>query len=167
MDEYTAPNEVNIADDDNVIAALLENAKTAPNRPALAYREGDSFIDVSTADFASTVRELAAGLIGLGIEPGDRVCIFMKTRIEFTYLDYAIWCVGATTVTIYETSSAEQVEWIVSDSEAVAIICGNPELRARFESISEQTPDCRHVLTVGAGAIDGLRESGENVNQSA
>jgi long-chain acyl-CoA synthetase len=167
MDEYTAPNEVEVAEDDNVIAALLENAKTAPNRPALAYREGDQFIDVSTADFASTVRELAAGLIGLGIQPGDRVCIFMKTRIEFTYLDYAIWGVGATTVTIYETSSAEQVEWIVGDSGAVAIICGNPDLRARFESVSERTPDCRHVLTVGKGAIDGLREGGANIDQSA
>ena len=55
-------------------------------------------------------------MIGLGVNPGDRVAIFMKTRIEFTLLDYAIWFCGATTVTIYETSSAEQVEWIVGDS---------------------------------------------------
>ncbi len=167
MDEYTSPNSVDIADDDNVIAALLENAKSSPNRPALAYREGDSFIDVNTGEFAATVRELAAGLIGLGISPGDRVCIFMKTRIEFTYLDYAIWCAGATTVTIYETSSAEQVEWIVSDSEAVAIICGNAELQARFESISERTSNCKHVLTVGEGAMDALRASAADVDQSA
>jgi len=167
MNEFTTPDAVEIAEGDNVIAALLGNAKIAPNRPALAYRDGDKFIDVSTAEFASTVRELAAGLIGLGIEPGDRVCIFMKTRIEFTYADYAIWCAGATAVTIYETSSAEQVEWIVSDSGAVAIICGNADLRSRFESISERTPDCRHVFTVGEGAMDALRENAVDVDQSA
>ena len=59
------------------------------------------------------MRELAAGLISLGIEPGSRVCLFMPARIEFTYLDYAIWAAGCATVTIYETSSADQVEWIV------------------------------------------------------
>jgi len=78
MDGYTAPNPVEVTEDDNVIAAFLENAKTAPNRPALGYREGDSFIDVNSGEFASTVRELAAESIGLGIQPGGLICIFMR-----------------------------------------------------------------------------------------
>ena len=73
MKEYTAPGEVDVRSDDNVVSALMENARTAPDRGALAYRDGDRFVDVSTAEFAETVRALAAGLIGLGIEPGDRV----------------------------------------------------------------------------------------------
>jgi long-chain acyl-CoA synthetase len=167
MNEYTAPGAVDVTSDDNVVEALLANARTAPGRAALAYREGDAFVDVSTADFVDTVRGLAAGLIGLGIEPGDRVCIFMRTRIEFTYLDYAIWFVGATTVTIYETSSPYEVEWIAGDSGAKAIICGNAELRARFDSVAERTPACTHVFTLGEGGLDEIRAAGEGVEQSA
>ena len=167
MNEYTAPGAVDVASNDNVVEALLANARSAPDRAALAYRDGDAFVDVSTVDFVDTVRGLAAGLIGLGIEPGDRVCIFMRTRIEFTYLDYAIWFVGATTVTIYETSSPYEVEWIVGDSGARAIICGNAELRSRFDSIAESTPACAHVFTLGDGGFDEIRAAGEGVEQSA
>ena len=105
MQEYTAPGAVHVEPDDNVVTALLANAEEAPDRAALAYRKGDEFVDVSTKEFVEKVRAYAAGLIGLGVEPGDRVSIFMKSRIEFTLLDYAIWAAGATTVTIYETSS--------------------------------------------------------------
>jgi non-ribosomal peptide synthetase component F len=122
--EYTAPGGVDVPAADNVVSALMENAEQSPTRPALAYREGDGFVDISTADFAETVSALAAGLVGIGIEPGDRVCIFMPTRVEFTYFDYAIWSVGATAVTIYESSSPDQVEWIVGNSDATGIICG-------------------------------------------
>jgi long-chain acyl-CoA synthetase len=67
--------------------------------------------------------------MSLGLAKGDRVCVFSPTRYEFTVLDYAIWTAGLATVTIYETSSAEQVEWIVRDSEAKAIICATDDLR--------------------------------------
>ena len=82
------------------------------------YRQGDTFVNVSARDFAEKVKRLAAGLVALGIEPGSRVCIFSKSRIEFAYLDYAIWAAGCATVTIYESSSPDQVEWIVGNSDA-------------------------------------------------
>ena len=91
MDRYSAPGQVEIGERDNVVTALLDNARKDPDHAALAVRVGDEFVDVSTAEFVRRVREYAAGLIGLGIKPGDRVAIFMKTRIEFTLLDYAIW----------------------------------------------------------------------------
>ena len=167
MNEYTEPNVVDVAADDNVAAALLENGRTAPRHAALAFRDGDRFVDVTTAEFVATVRDLAAGLIGLGVQPGDRVCIFMKTRIEFTYLDYAIWFAGATTVTIYESSSADQVEWIVGDSGAVAVFCGNADLRARYDTIAERTPLCEHVFVIDDGGLEKLRSAGSDVDATA
>ena len=167
MKEYIAPGEVDVAADDNVVTALMENAKQSPARPALAYRDGDGFVDISTADFAETVRSLAAGLVGLGIEPGDRVCIFMPTRVEFTYFDYAIWSVGATAVTIYESSSPDQVEWIVGNSDATGIICGDDELLGRFQEIAERTPHCVHAFSLEQGALDTIREAGSEVDPSA
>ena len=68
------------------------------------------------------MQALAKGLIAKGIAPGDRVALMSKTRYEWTLADYAIWCAGAVTVPIYETSSSEQVAWILGDSGAVAMI---------------------------------------------
>ena len=164
MDEFTEPGAVTVAPDDNAVAALLENARRRPHAAALAHRHGDHFVDVSTADFVARSRELAAGLIGLGVAPGDRVAVFMKTRIEFTYLDYAIWMAGATTVTIYETSSADQVEWIVGNSGSVALVCGNAELRSRFDEIADRTPQCRHVFAVDEGGLDEIAAAGSDVD---
>ncbi len=157
--EYTSPGAVDVPADDNVVAALFENAAQFPDRPALAERRGDEFVDVTTASFASTVRTVASALVSLGIGRGDRVCLFMPSRIEFTYLDYAIWCAGATSVTIYETSSADQVEWIVGNSGAVGVICGTPQLRERVEQVRDRLPNCRHVFTIDVeGHGDGFDE---------
>ena len=81
-------------------------------------------------------------------------------------LDYAIWFSGATTVTIYETSSAEQVEWIIGDSGAVAVICGNDELRARFDQVAERLPACTNVFVAG-GDLDRLVAAGSDVDNGA
>lgn len=167
MNEFTAPDAVTVADDDNVAAALLDNARTHPDRPALAYRRGSQFVDVSTEAFVATVRDLAKGLIGLGVQPGDRVCIFMPSRIEFTYLDYAIWFAGATTVTVYETSSPEQIEWIVGNSEATVLVTSTAELENRYKSVADRLPDCRHVFVVDEDGLDDLRAHGADVDDAA
>jgi long-chain acyl-CoA synthetase len=166
MQEYTEPNAVEIASDDNVVTALLANERTSPDHAALAVRKGDEFVSVSTAEMVRRVRELATGLIGIGVEPGDRVCIFMKSRIEFTLLDYAIWFAGATTVTIYETSSADQVEWIVGNSGAVALFCGNADLLSRYDEVAERLPDCEHVFVADDRGLDAVVAAGADVDEA-
>ena len=71
------------------------------------------------------MRALARGLIAAGVAPGDRVALMSHTRYEWTLIDYALWSVGAVVVPIYETSSAEQAEWILSNSAARAVIVEN------------------------------------------
>src|SRR5262245_54499081 len=165
MQEFTTPGEVAVEADDNVVTALFANGERHPQRPALAYRSEDRFVSVSTSELVTTVRELAAGLISLGIEPGSRVCLFMPTRIEFTYLDYAIWAAGGATVTIYETSSADQVEWIVGDSRAVAVICGSQDQRKGYDLVAGRLPAVEHVLVVDDGAIAELTKLGRRIAQ--
>jgi long-chain acyl-CoA synthetase len=166
MQEFTTPGAVDVPPDDNVVTALLANGERFPQRAALSYRGADAFVDVSTAQLVTTVRELGAGLVSLGIEPGSRICLFMPARIEFTYLDYAIWAAGCATVTIYETSSADQVEWIVGNSGAVAVICGSDQQRKVFDSVADRLPDAKHVFTVDDGAVAELIKLGRQIPQS-
>lgn len=122
MKTYTTPGAVGVEPEFNVVQQLLKRVESSPDHPALAYRDGDAFVDVSTSELWVIVRELAAGLVAAGVQKGDRVALHSGTRIEFTYFDYAIWAAGAATTTIYETSSAEQVRWILSDSGSVVLI---------------------------------------------
>ena len=165
MKEFIAPGEVAIDPAENITTQLWTNEKTLPDHAIAAFRVGDGpFRDVTYAEFASQVRRVAAGLLALGLEKGDRVCIFSPTRYEFTVLDYAIWTAGMATVTIYETSSAEQVEWIVGDSGAKAIICASDDLKKVFLEKAGELGTCEHVFSLDSGGLEALIESGANVS---
>lgn len=166
MKEFHTPALVEVAPDDTAIAALFDQAEKHPNRPAIAYRDGDRFVDVSLRDFANKVRLLAAGLVSLGIEPGAKIALHSGTRPEFTYFDYAIWAAGCVTVPIYETSSEEQVEWIIANSEAVAVISENQEMKDKFDSVAGSIPTCEHSIVIEHGGFDELIKAGSEVDQS-
>jgi long-chain acyl-CoA synthetase len=167
MQEYTAPGEKPLPPDATLLQPLLEHARATPAKPLLAYRQGDRFIDVSAQEFAETVERLARGLIALGVQPGDRVAIMSATRIEWTYADYAILAAGATTVPIYDTSSAEQVEWIMSDSGAVAAFFENKQLKAVHDEVADRTPACKHVFVFEDGGLEELAARGNDVDAAA
>lgn len=144
---------------DNVISLLAQRASDMPDAPAISYRDGDHFTDVSAAEMFADVLTLAEGFVALGIEPGDRVALFSATRMEFALLDYALWAAGAVPVTIYETSSAEQVEWIIGNSESVALVCETPEMKAVYGEVADRLPSCRHVFVITSGALDDIRSA--------
>ncbi len=157
--EYSSPSLVEIDPNDNPVSALLALAEATPNKPALSHREGDRFVDVSLGEFAAEVKRIAAGLVGMGIEPGSKICLHSGTRPEFTYLDYAIWAAGCVTVPIYETSSEEQVEWIIGNSEAVAVISETGEMKRSFDAVSASLPNVRHSLIIEDGGIDNIKRA--------
>jgi len=157
MKTFTTPGATSVDKQVNVVAQLLERVHKAPDHPALSYREGDSFVDVSTADMWKTVRDLAAGLVAAGVNKGDRVALHSGTRIEFTYFDYAIWAAGAATTTIYETSSVEQVKWILSDSGCVALISESAETHSVYQEVADTLPECANAFVIEDGAVDKLR----------
>lgn len=163
MQEYTSPGAIPVDPELTVPDTLWAVESAHPSKAVLAHRDGDSFVDMTLSEMAGKVRRLAAGLMALGLNKGDRVCLFSPTRIEFTLLDYAIWAAGCATVTIYETSSAEQVEWIVGNSEAKAIIIADATLREVFDSVAPNLPTCEHVFVIDDGGLDRLTELGGTV----
>jgi long-chain acyl-CoA synthetase len=166
MKTHTTPTTVHISDADNVVSALMSRADAAPTHAALAYREGEQYEGIETAAFAAEVREVAAGIVALGVEPGSRVALFCSTRWEFTLFDYAIWAAGCSAVTIYESSSAEQVEWIVGDSDARMLICETTAMKDLYESVAERLPDCADVLVISEDAVGTLKERGSKATRA-
>jgi long-chain acyl-CoA synthetase len=129
MREYSTPAAVEIPPSAGLTDVVFERAGREPGRVIMRRKDaatGGGWQDVTAQQFAADVTALAKGLIATGIGTGDRVALMSRTRYEWTLLDYAIWAAGATTVPIYETSSAEQVEWILSDSGARALIVETP-----------------------------------------
>lgn len=124
----------------HLLQPLIERAAVDPHRAVAAYRDGDRFVDVAAADFLDRVRRLAKGLLAIGIEPGDRVALMSRTRLEWLLVDYAILAAGGVTVPAYETSSAEQLRWILTDSDAVAVIVETAEMGRLHSSIARETP---------------------------
>jgi long-chain acyl-CoA synthetase len=125
--EYSLPALVEIPAATSLADVVFTRARTEPHAVMMRKRSGGRWDDVTAGQFHDEVSALAKGLIAAGIEPGDRVALMSRTRYEWTLIDYAIWTAGAVTVPIYETSSVEQVEWILSDSGARAAFAETPE----------------------------------------
>ena len=147
----------------NVADIVYDNAASRPDHVAIRRRTGDAWQDVTARAFADEVSAAAKGLIAAGIQPGDRVAVMSKTRYEWTLFDFALLTVGAVVVPIYETSSAEQVEWILSDSGARGVVVETAEHADIVESVRAQTPELAHVWQIDAGAVDALVAGGAEV----
>jgi long-chain acyl-CoA synthetase len=165
--EYTQPGEVTVAPEDNVVTALMDRAQRRPDAKALAYRDGDRFVDLTVSEVASRVRELAAGLVACGVEPGDRVALFSKTRLEFTLCDLAILSAGAVTVPIYETSSAAQVKWVVGNSGAKVLLVEDDALSAIVDEVAGELGDLQHTFVIDRNGLGELTHKGQMVEASA
>ncbi len=163
MTTYLSPGEVRVDASHNLTTSLWTDRRVAPDRPTLAEPDGDGFRTWTMLGFVDEVEALARGLIALGVAPGDRVAVFSATRIEFTLLDYAIWAAGAVSVPLYETSSAEQVAWILEDSGARLLVCESSALAELHATVAARTPQCERVLVIEDGALDALRAAGVRV----
>ena len=164
MDQYTVPAIVPPATKGNLSDLVADRAANEPNRITLSRPLGQGWQGVSAKEFDSEVRAVAKGLIAANINVGDRVAIMAKTRYEWTVLDFAIWYAGGVSVPIYETSSAEQVEWILADSGAVAIIVETPQHREIVNPVI--TSACKSIWTITDGALDELSTLGSKISDS-
>lgn len=163
--ETTGPKMAPLAADAHLLEPIIERAQRDPGRPVAAYRDGNHFVDVSARELYNRVRRLAKGLIASGIEVGDRVTIMSHSRLEWLLLDYAILAAGAVTVPAYETSSAEQLQWILSDGEIVLLFLENEAMRSIHAQVHD-TPMCREVLVIDEGALDVIERRGLDVDDA-
>ena len=148
----------------NLTNLIAERAWFEPERIMVSRPLGDGWQPVSARELEAEVRATAKGLIASGVEIGDRVAIMARTRYEWTILDFAIWFAGGVTVPIYETSSAEQVDWILSDSHSVAIIVETPQLKDLVASVlPSYTKNC---WTMTENVLDQLAYLGRDISDA-
>ena len=162
MNEFSTPAIVPAATAGNLTNLVAERAWFEPERIMLSRPLGDGWQPVTAREFEAEVRTAAKGLIAAGVNIGDRVAIMAKTRYEWTILDFAIWFTGAVTVPIYETSSAEQVQWILEDSGSVALIVETPALAELAQSVLGNK--CKKVWTITDDAMSELARLGHDVS---
>ena len=164
MREFAVPPVVTIGDAANLTDPVWDNAETAPETVQFSRRTPGGWVDVTCAQFRDEVVALARGLVAAGVEPGDRVALMSKTRYEWTLIDYAIWSAGGVTVPIYETSSAEQVAWILADSGATACFVETNTHALAVAGVREQVPALTQVWQIETGDIEVLTERGAAVD---
>lgn len=169
MREFEAPASYTIPEDANNADNVYRHAEQSPNAVLFNAPDGKGgWRDVTAEQFARTVTDVAKGLIGSGIEPGDRVGIMAPTRYEWAVLDFAIWSAGGCTVAIYDSSSAEQAKWILRDSATKLLVVDNAKHRAVVDQVgAEALPQLNETLQIDAGAVDEIIGRGADLDDEA
>src|SRR5271170_6715539 len=121
---------------------------------AVRFKRGGAWHDVSYAQLADIVQEIGLGLIDLGIQSGERLCILANTRPEWSYVDMAATSAGAVVVPIYQTNSPEECLWVISDSGACAVVCEDSEQLAKIDAVRDQLPNLRTVIVIDPPASE-------------
>jgi long-chain acyl-CoA synthetase len=165
--ELTVPAPFTVGEHDNIVATVFEHERDDPDAVIYQRLIDGTWTDVTCAAAAAQIRSAALGLIAQGVNPGDRVAIFSATRYEWTILDQAILAAGAVTVPIYETSSAEQVRWVLTDSAAVIAFAETDAHATMIAELAGELPELRRVLHIdgsGPKALAQLEEAGASVD---
>ena len=170
MREFSMPALAQIPATANLADVVFRRAAEQPQAVVLRRPSGGSagsggpgdWTDVTASQFKFEVIAVAKGLVAAGIEPGDRVALMSHTRYEWTLIDYAIWTAGAITVPVYETSSAEQAEWILSDSGARACFVETASYGDIVASFRDRLPGLSHMWRIEEDLVS-LRATGADV----
>ncbi|HEU5269574.1 MAG TPA: AMP-binding protein, partial [Jatrophihabitans sp.] len=167
MRELTIPS-AGQPGENSVARYVFDNATNRPDLVSLQVRSaGSGWTDVTARAFAEQVTAVAQGLLAAGVQRGERVALMSKTRYEWTLFDFAILAVGGVVVPIYETSSAEQVEWILADSETVAVVVESAEHAKLVEEVRDRAPKLRQVWQIEDGAVAELTAAGAGLTADA
>ena len=162
MNEVINPPVIPAATAGNLTNLIAERAWFEPDRITMSRPLGEGWQPLTSRQVEEEIRATAKGLVAAGIQIGDRVAIMARTRYEWTILDFAIWYAGGCVVPIYETSSAEQVDWILNDSGAVGLIVETPTHRELVNPIIPSHTQHIWVMTEDVLAI--LRTSGAHIS---
>ena len=162
MTSYSVPPLVPAATEGNLTELIAHRAWFEPERVIMSRPLGDGWQPVTAREVEAEVRATAKGLVAAGINIGDRVAIMARTRYEWTILDFAIWFAGGSVVPIYETSSAEQIDWILSDSGAVGLIVETPTHRELAQTVLPA--HTKHVWTMTDDVLAVLAKAGAQIS---
>jgi len=161
MNEISVPPLVPAATAGNLTNLIAERAWFEPERIIMSRPLGEGWQPVTAREVEEEIRATAKGLIASGVQIGDRVAIMARTRYEWTILDFATWFAGAVVVPIYDTSSAEQIDWILNDSHSVAMIVETPALADLVKTVMPS--HTRNLWTMTDDVLAVLREAGKHI----
>ncbi|HKP44270.1 long-chain fatty acid--CoA ligase [Mycobacterium sp.] len=167
MREYSVPASFAVGEHDNIVSSVFSHERENPDHVIFQRLVDGAWTDVTCKQAASQIRSAALGLIAQGVNAGDRVAILSATRYEWVVLDYAILAVGAVTVPIYETSSPEQVRWVLEDSGAVLAFAETDAHAQLIKELLDELPALRrveHIESTGPSALERLAEAGAAVD---
>nr|WP_206040297.1 long-chain fatty acid--CoA ligase [Rhodococcus sp. HNM0563] len=161
--EYSTPAQFTVADNDSVVHTVFIQAEKTPHRVMYSRPLGDEWVAVTASQFAEQVAGVAKGLIARGVQPGDRVALLSATRYEWSLFDYAIWAAGAASVPIYDSSSTEQIRWILEDSGACLAIVETAAHEALFVGMPDTLGE---IHRIDGGAVDALIAAGAGIDDA-
>jgi long-chain acyl-CoA synthetase len=165
MQEFSVPTTLELPVQGSLADIPMRNAVEAPDAVVYSRRdEKGHWQDVTAAQFWAEVHGVAKGFMAAGVQAGDRVALMSRTRYEWTLVDFALWTAGAVVVPVYETSSAEQVQWILQDSGAVGAVVESTAHDVLVSQVLPGTPACKHVWVIDNGAVDDLSRLGTDVS---
>jgi long-chain acyl-CoA synthetase len=162
--EFANPLAVAVPTTGSVVDHVVENAANEPDRVALSVPRGDAWVGVTSTEFLDQVRAVAKGIIANGVDAGERIGVMSRTRYEWTVVDYAIWYAGCVSVPVYETSSAEQIQWMLSDSGSVAVFVESEKNRRTYDEVADQIPSCTRTWVFEDGALEELAREGARIS---
>jgi long-chain acyl-CoA synthetase len=157
--------------DSRVIASTVSSlpasaAERFGSHVAARFKSGDEWREMTYQEAGRAIEEIALGLIDLGIEPGERVCLLADTRMEWTLASYGISAAGAVVVPVYPTNSPSECKWVAGNSGARAAICENEHQRAKIDQVRDDLPGLEHLIGIEGGGgdigLDELRKRGRD-----
>ncbi|MDQ4212937.1 AMP-dependent synthetase/ligase [Microbacterium capsulatum] len=163
MIQFEVPAIVPAAPEDNITDLLEQRVAKTPNLALFSVPDSAGWRDIAASDFRAAVVALAKGFAAAGVQPGEKVGFLARTTYEWTLVDFALFYAGAVMVPIYETSSPSQIQWILEDSGATALMVESPEHFARFDEVRGDLPLVREVWQMHLGAIEHLTAQGADV----
>jgi long-chain acyl-CoA synthetase len=152
------------------LGALLLRAAARYSGTALRHFADGAWRDVTYPELGRIAREIAGGLIALGIAPGDPVGVLSSTRAEWTMVDCGVLCAGAVVVPVYHTNSPGECLHVLGHSEARAVFCEDAAQREKILAVRDRLPRLEHIITFddsGDLSLEALRARAADVPADA
>ncbi|WP_406863981.1 long-chain fatty acid--CoA ligase [Streptomyces sp. HUAS MG47] len=165
MREFTVPPVEAAPQVGGLADAVFDHASATPDKVVLGRKDASGvWQDVTAARFRDEVLGLAKGLIAQGVRFGDRVALMSRTRYEWTLFDFALWAIGAQSVPVYPTSSADQVLWMLHDAEVTACVVEHEDHAMTIGSVVDRLPRLQRLWQMDAGAVEELTDAGTEID---
>ncbi|MDC4232811.1 AMP-dependent synthetase/ligase [Actinomyces sp. B33] len=164
--EWHAPTLVRIDESTTIPLLLKQRVQRSARRPLILRKQSlsNTWQPVSARTFYEEVQAVAAGLIGMGLEAGARVAIMSRTRYEWTLLDFACWSAALVPVPIYETSSIDQIEFVLTDADVDLVVAETVTMAELVRAAAQRCGrDRLTVLSLDSEAVETITDTGATV----